>query len=315
LEEGRRRAEDALRKGAAAADDLTLAKALYCLGGLSFLQGEYETAENRLRESVGLWRTPPEHRRGLGFALIVLGMTLLQREETKHAEARAFEEEGVRIFRESGDDWGLALALSDLGNIEKVAGRHAEAQKCYEESLARWESVKDSWGSSLALSYLGDLAYRRGEYPAARRNMRAALGIQRARGDKWGMAWSLNMLGRIGASTPDYEQAATHFRESLSLHAELGRKHMIAYCLEGLAGVAGAEGEWRRAVVLIGAAKALRQSIEAPMTAAEEAEQEQRLAQIRERLGAATVEDALAQGGKMSLELESIVSYAKAGCS
>jgi len=319
FEEGRGRVYGAQLKAAESADGCTLAKAFYCLGGLHFLLSEYETAEDWLRRSVELWRTFPEHKRGLGLALVVLGMTLLQQEETKHAEARECEEAGVRIFRESGDDWGLALALSDLGNVEKESGNYAEAQKCYEESLATWVSVKDSWGRSLALSYLGDLAYRdkRSDKRSlvARRNMREALDIQRARGDKWGMAWSLNMLGRIDASEPDYEQAAEHFRESLSLHVELGRKHMIAYCLEGLVGVACKEGEWRRAVVLAGAAKALRESSNAPMTPAEESAHKCCLEQINERLDAPTIGDALAQGGKMSLDLEALVSYATAGWS
>lgn len=315
FEEGRERINTAQRKAAESADGCTLAKAFYCLGGLHFLLSEYETAEDWLRKSVELWRAFPERKRELGLALVVLGMTLLQQEESKHADARECEEAGVRIFRESGDDWGLALALSDLGNVEKEAGNYAEAQKCYEESLATWVFVKDSWGRSLALSYLGDLAYRDKRPLAARRNLREALDIQRARGDKWGMAWSLNMLGRIDASEPDYEQAAEHFRESLSLHVELGRKHMIAYCLEGLVGVACKEGEWRRAVVLAGAAKALRKSSKAAMTPAEEAAHRCYLEQINEKLGAATVGDALAQGEKMSLDLEALVSYATAGSS
>lgn len=302
LEEGRRWAEAALQRVDDSGQSVALAKALYCLGGLYFLQGDYEEAQKLLKRSVDLWRTFSGHERDLGLALAVLGMTLLQQEKNKHEDARACEEESATIFEGLGDTWGQALSLNDLGNVEKEAARYEEAQRHYEASLAKWEQLNDSWGRSLALSNMGDLAYRRGHYGTARRMLRDALDIQRNRGDKWGIAWSLNMLGRVDAKYPDYEKAATHFRESLLLHRELGRKHMIAYCLEGLARVACAKEDYRRVAVLVAASEALRKSIVAPMSSDEEGEQAQIMETARANLDAPSLKASSARGGNMSLE-------------
>jgi predicted ATPase len=307
LEQGRRWAEAALERAGTAAEGETLAKALYCLGGLYFMQSDYEAAQGKLGHSVRIWRTLPGRENDLGLALAVLGMTLLQQGKSKHEEARACASESVRIFEGSDDTWGQALSLNDLGNVEKEAENYEAAQRRYEESLAKWQQLNDGWGRSLTLSQMGDLAYRRGDYRTARRLLRDALEIQRRRRDKWGLAWSLNMLGKMDAKYPDYEMAAKRFRESLMLHRELGRKHMMAHSLEGLACVAYAGGQCNRAAILFAASSALRNSIEAPRSSDEEAEYARILQAIRDQLEA-SFEAASAHGRKMSPE--EMVNYA-----
>ena len=72
--------------------------------------------------------------------------------------------------------------------------------------------------------------------------------------------------------------------------------------LEGLACVAGAEGEGLRAARLFGAAESLQEAVDYRLVPQERAVLEPYRASVRSRLGAATWEEAFAEGGAMGLD-------------
>lgn len=212
-----------------------LAKALYAAGGLAFLQGDFKDALEKLNQSERIWRRLGD-RRGLAYALVVRGMTLL--EENRLALAGDCEMEAESIFHSLGDLWGSALALNDLGNVCRRRGEHDEARETYWKSLALWERMGDSWGLSLTLSNLGCLEMRQNRHREAREPFERALTLQSGTGDRWGQAETLKNLGDLAAREKDWPEALRLYRQSLDLNLCLGRKPSLLGCLGGLAAVA-----------------------------------------------------------------------------
>ncbi|HYY57131.1 MAG TPA: tetratricopeptide repeat protein [Pyrinomonadaceae bacterium] len=263
LTEGREHVAAVLRRAGAGASAKDRAKALYAVGGLSFLRGDYAEARGWLEESVGLWREVGNKRR-LAYALVVLGMVAL--EQGHPEEGRRYEEESVSIFKEVDDTWGLALALNDLGNMLNEPGNMDLAQAYYRQSLALWRELEDKWGYSLTLCNMGHLALRQDDHLTARELQLEALAIRRAEGDQWGFAESLRRLGSVFAAQGDYIEAAKLHYDSLVLHQQVGRTQLISECLEALAEVAVKLKQPLRAAELYGAGEAIRSKTMAGLT-------------------------------------------------
>src|SRR5689334_18459346 len=93
---------------------------------------------------------------------------------------------------------------------------------------------------------------------AARALCQEALALRRALGDRPNTAIALGQLGRVALDLGDLAEARARFTESLVLSRDVGRQRSIALALEGLAAVAAGERRAERAVVLAGAADAVR---------------------------------------------------------
>jgi predicted ATPase/class 3 adenylate cyclase len=173
-------------------------------------------------------------------------------------EGAADTAESVAIFRELGDEhgvatYGLDLALYKmdtkqfdeakvltheieeiairrndkrlLAGVRRVQGMEATVEERYQDALAYWEE-------SLALYVeLGDIWFQ---------------GVM-----QWAVGVASTVLG-------DHETARERFRECLNGAWSLGNRWAVAYPLEAFAALAVAEGEFDRAARLLGAAEALR---------------------------------------------------------
>src|SRR5437899_7259306 len=108
--------------------------------------------------------------------------------------------------------------------------------------------------------------------------------IFRELGDRWGIAGTLADLGSLAREQQNCPTAHSLYRESLKIFQELGHKRGIARLLECFACSAAAQLEAERSLRLAGAAAALRQSIGAPLTRAEQAKLESTLDPARQVL-------------------------------
>ncbi len=211
------------------------AQALYSAGGLAFLRGEYPQAKPLLEASVAVWRTlGPAHEGDLGYALIVLGMTVLGLNDLDGA--LGYEEEARRIFerQRNEDPWGLALALNDLGNVRRRRGESREALELYQRSLALW-GEGDTWGIPLTRSNLGFLLMMDRKFDEARNQLKEALKTQQDADDRWGSAETLKYLGDLAVREENFQEAEGHYLESVKNNQEIGRRQFMIGCLAGLA--------------------------------------------------------------------------------
>ncbi len=214
----------------------SLAKALYCAGGLAFLQGDLPVAVDRLSSSVAGWQDIGEELH-LALALVVLGHAQLLRGDL--IAARGCEERALKIADRLGDSWVAALARMDLGIVlvEHGPAYTDAARRALDDACDLWRELDDRWGLPLALTYLGRLHCSAGASQEAKQAFLRALSIQVSEGDEWGRASTLRWLGEIAKHRLEHEQAVALFQESLELNQKLGRKQLIAECLEGLADV------------------------------------------------------------------------------
>jgi tetratricopeptide (TPR) repeat protein len=108
----------------------------------------------------------------------------------------------------------------------------------------------------------------------------------------------------------DLQRARALYRESLEIFRTYGDKWVLAYLLEDVGMLAVAEGEYERALRLVGAGAALREEIGAPPSPVEAARLDELLAPARAALDQAAQNNALALG--RSLDMARAIEYALA---
>ncbi len=219
-----------------------------------------------------------------------------------HAAAQALLEESLTLFRELGDQRGIANVLNYSGNIAWAQGDLERAKALHEESLAIRRALGDQGGIASSLGNLGNIAWAQGDYERAKVLYEECLALFRELGNQWGVANVLNNLGVVVRAQGDYGRARVLLEESLMLFRELGSQWGIANALEELAKLAGVKGQRERAVRLLGAAESLREAIGAPMYLPERSDYEQIVTELRFALGDEAFAVAWEEGRTMTLE-------------
>jgi predicted ATPase len=171
-------------------------------------------------------------------------------------EALPALEESVKLFREVGDRWGLALATSGLGDGVMLTGDLVRAHTLYEESLALYQEQGDIWGRATVLQSLALLVWTEGDLSAASALYEESAQLARALGDKWDLARALTSAAAVTLQQGDLERARSQAAEALRLWRELGNRSGMALALGELAGVAAVEGDAERAGRLFGVSRA-----------------------------------------------------------
>jgi len=128
------------------------------------------------------------------------------------------------------------------------------------------------------------------------------LARERRRGFMGLLSRPLDNLGWAALLGGELERAKAQFAENLTLSKVRGNKGTLLMSLEGLACVAGAEGEALRAAKLFGASESLQAAVDYRLVPQERAVLEPYRASVRSRLGEASWEKAVVEGGTMGLE-------------
>jgi non-specific serine/threonine protein kinase len=189
---------------------------------------------------------------------------LLLREQSAYARALEPLAESMALEEVLGDEYGVALALSNQGWVAHAQGDYARAGAWYAESLRRAREM----GHTLLIGVvLGNQAH---------------------------MAWA----------TGDDAGAARLYRETLSLARQFGIPWGCAICLKGLGRVVARRGETERAVRWWGAAEAIRATVNVPLTPSDRRtyRHDESVAAAREVLGEALFPAAWQAGTALRLE-------------
>jgi DNA-binding NarL/FixJ family response regulator len=121
-------------------------------------------------------------------------------------------------------------------------------------------------------------------------------------GDRRGTARALYASGTIASRQRNYALACSRLAESLALFRELGEKWFVAACLEGLAEVYTTQKQTKWAALLLGAAAALREAINAPLPSAFQSSYERTLAIAHSQMSEEAFAAAWAEGKAAPLE-------------
>jgi len=181
-------------------------------------------------------------------------------------------------------------------------GDYAKAQTQCEEGLGLFRELGDRFGIAGSLNSLALVACSQGNYKQAGALCEESLTISRETNDKGATARSLNVLGRAGCSLGNYERGVALLKESLTLFSEMGDKLSILRCVNSLAGIACRQMFPERAARMFGAADGLRETIGAALPLADQLELDRDVAAVRSQMGKEAFAAAWDDGRAMTLE-------------
>ncbi len=280
-------------------DDTADARCRAALGTLGRKRGEFADAAHWLDDAHARFETL-ENRAGIGHVLHERGTLASQQGE--HDKAREFYTNSLAIRRELGEMRLIGGLLSNLAIVARLQGDLAESERLNNESLALRREIGDRWGIAASLNNLGVLKRVQREYADARVLLEESLKLWREIGDRMNIANSLTSVAEVLIDEREGAAARERLVESLNINRALGEKRAIAYLLENFARAAILENDAPRALRLIGAASALRQNIGAPLSAAEQKNFEEWLADARAMVDTDATEKFLAEGKGMGVE-------------
>jgi non-specific serine/threonine protein kinase len=252
------RLNSALSLARGATHTLPLARTLHAAGTTAALRGKYMRAEKYLDESVAVARELGSLELVLSghsaFALLrqfqgeidaaqehVHSMLQLAEQldrpwyAARAAEfiaSRALERgdlsdaadqltRAVRLARDAGDEWNLAMLLSHLGDVERMRGTHPRAAPLYEESIRLFETL----GLPADPSRVHNLAYvalSQRQTARAQSRFHEALEAFECMGDPRGVADCVIGLGCVRAAERRPSEAARLFGAGDAELARLG---------------------------------------------------------------------------------------------
>lgn len=298
LSEGRSRLQKLLQLPGAALATTGRTRALFAAGVLTGGQGDYESANRLIQESLEIARSLQDKQ---GVAVCLNGLAVHARDGGDFSTARSLLEEALALWREVGNPAVVARFLSNLANVIKLQGDYSQARSLYEECLSIFRELGDTTGVAWSLNYLGDVARSQGDLPAARSLYEQSLATFRELGDLWGMAASLADLGNLARDQGDGSAAQRLYGESIKIFQQLGHKRGVARVLECFACLAVAQ-EPRQSLRLAGAAAAVRKLLGAPLTSAEQAKLEEAIEPARRALSTTASQTAWLEGWAMPLD-------------
>ena len=289
-----------------AADPTRLrARALYGAAVLADIQADPDAAEALGREACAIYRQLDDAH-GLATTLTVLAFQAQRR--GRCTEAVSLFGETVALWRSCGDLTAVDLGTSNMAMAARAGGEYDLACRLLEQVVASSGQRGDVRGVASALNGLGDVAAARGQRDAARAYHHASLQRYRDVGDRWGSARVLADLASVDMEAGDYEAAETSLCAALRESLALGYQRGAARQLESLAWCASRVRRDRAAVVLLGAAAAIRRRVVTPARPGERDRIECILAEARARLGEAACSAAWHQG--LVTEVESALETA-----
>jgi tetratricopeptide (TPR) repeat protein len=297
--EGRQRLEAVLLLPSTPAQDTVRMRALFAAGVLATNQRDYEAAEHLFGQNLEIARRQQDQQ---SMAVSLNALAVVNRDQGKLVAANELFEESLTLWKQLGGRLAVARGLSNLATVRKLQGNFEAARELYEECQAIFAELGDRTGIAWAFNYQADLLREQGHLAEARALYECGIGAFREVNDRWGIAGSLADLGNLAREQGDYAASEDLYRESLSLFQELGHKRGIARALESFAAVAAARADAERALRLAGVAAALRQSIGAPLTVAEQNKLDKHLEPARTRLSTAAERAAWLEGWVMPME-------------
>ena len=83
------------------------------------------------------------------------------------AKAFAQLEEGLKLFRELDDKWGIAHSYDWIAELHRALGHYSEAKPFYEAAHELCVELKDYFCANLEQIGLGIISYQQGDYTTA----------------------------------------------------------------------------------------------------------------------------------------------------
>jgi non-specific serine/threonine protein kinase len=292
---------------AAAGEDGAATHGLRLGGALwRFWQVRGYLAEARQQLAALLALPPPAERSPAYLAAraeACFGSAVVGASTATGRDARQLLEESLALWRDLGDDEGVAYALQNLGELDLFVGNLAPARLQLQESAVLFRRLGDRRGLAWTLAPLGFAVAQSGEEALARYTLDESLATMRELGERRGVAIALICLAMASERWGGVSPATAAYQEAVSILWELRDRPDLAWALAGYAGLAAVHGDAERAVRLAAAATAERDALGmgAWRFPSFRDELDRRLALARRVLGDAGFAAAWAEGSEIPL--------------
>jgi predicted ATPase/DNA-binding CsgD family transcriptional regulator len=192
--------------------------------------------------------------RARAFALRVLGMIFSSRHE--HTTALSYFSESLALFRQLGEDYYIASALSDVGDSYGLMGEKAKAKQLYEESSHICRHIGNRLILAFDLQQIGTQIFNDGDHALTEPYLREALAITQEFGNLVLMSVSTQFIGQLYYLDGDFDSARPFFQDSLAITEEMGGIWPQAFGFL-TAYLANAEGDYQKAIALLAKSRAV----------------------------------------------------------
>jgi predicted ATPase/DNA-binding NarL/FixJ family response regulator len=195
IREGRIWLERSLRAAGPDAPPAARARALFSATWLAHYQGDY-AARGRMADECLTAAREADDPLLLVRALYLSAVPLVDEDVTK---AQARYRESLALAERLGDDFGIATASNDLGEIARSRGALDEAEVFYGRALELWRAAGDGTGIARAAHNLAQAVRDTGDLPRAGELLREALAASTAIGDAHSRGTTLAGLSSVAA--------------------------------------------------------------------------------------------------------------------
>jgi tetratricopeptide (TPR) repeat protein len=189
-----------------------------------------------------------------------------------------------------------------MARLSANKGDNYEKEKYFEKLRAMMREMPKSFQVSMFHLGMGMDERLRGNYDTARKIFEEGLEMFKRLHSKNFVLVMRSELGHVERQQGNLSQARSMYRETIKGWQDMGNRAAIANQLECFGFLAIQDEEPQRAVKLFGAAEALREQIQAPMTDYERIEYDQAVAQVRSMLAEMEFNALWAEGRAMTME-------------
>lgn len=276
-----------------------VARAFFARGMVNLSKGNLPLCKQDLQEAISISRAIGD-KRTLGYSLGIFYVASTFINDSTGDDAA---HEALAIFtNEIDDDWGLGLAYQNMARIAVSHGDQEEKQRYLTKFNELRRGTPVSFQAGLFLMGLGRSESEHGNYEAARQLFEDAQNVLSQLRIRIYEISVRSQLGHIARYTGDLVEAKSIYRETIRGWQDLGNRGAVAHQLECFASIAIAEEECQRAVKLFGAAEALREQSNSPMTDFERTEYDQMVEHARSLLSEADIDTFWTEGRTMTME-------------
>jgi predicted ATPase/DNA-binding SARP family transcriptional activator len=244
--------------GAAAPDELLLAKTWNTLGYLAWSQSDYAEAISAHEKGLALRKSARDNM-GVAESLYHLGITYYRMGEL--TTARQMLNNSLQISNLQQDRPGIARNLLNLGNISLAERNLDESQTYYEQSYDIERSLGNRKRAADSLNNLGLLARESKNFAQAVRILSDTLAIRQELNDKYGAAIVHCNLASVARRQENWRAAWTHLSTGLQFASDVGNKHILTYYFLEMATLLMRDGNMEDAVYLAASAQSLISSL------------------------------------------------------
>jgi tetratricopeptide (TPR) repeat protein len=205
-------------------------RALAWLSQFQRLTSQWDAARQLQQQCVAILQDPAlaESDTRLERAILSWSMGFAFVTAADYAQGKQHTEESYSLFRELGNQWGMAWTLYGLGIQSRYRGDYEEARQRFEEGLAINRALGNQSGVAYHVSRLSRTAWRQGRFAEAERLAREGVATALEVGSRARPAFPLMNLGEVLEKVGKFTEARSLLQQSLELYTDLGRRNYIS---------------------------------------------------------------------------------------